>query len=333
MLGTLAIIIGASTAFFAVLLQYLGSLNLLSLTVLVSLFNLVQWLFAPHLINALYRVKEVKPTDFPRLQAVVDRLSEKSGIKMPKLGVADIPIPNAFAYGSPIAGNRVAVTRGLLETLEDEEVEAVLGHELGHLKHRDVQVMMLVSFLPSLVYLIGRSALYPAYFGGDRREGGSGLAVLIGMASMAVYFLLTLLTLGMSRLREYYADSHSASVVKDGPRKLSEGLAKIVLKTGMTRNSRRREAFTSNGFKTLFISDPDRAESHSEEIAGYEAGLPDHVLVERLLKRRVTTANRIMELFSSHPNVTKRLRVLKALKQPLDQSMVDRHVSTGDLRR
>ncbi|MFQ6075925.1 MAG: zinc metalloprotease HtpX [Candidatus Bathyarchaeia archaeon] len=316
MLGTLAIIIGTSTAFFAVLLQYFGSLNIISLAALVALFNIVQWLFAPHLINAIYRVKEVKPTDFPKLQAIIDQLSRKSGIKKPKLGIASIPIPNAFAYGSQLTGNHVAITQGLLDTLEEEEVEAVLGHELGHLKHRDVQIMMLISFLPSLLYLIGRSALYSAYFGGyygRNKRGGSGLAVLIGMASMAVYFVLLLFVLGLSRLREYYADRHSVSIVEDGPRKLSEGLAKIVSKTGRMRMHHQKEAFTFSSFKTLFISDPDRAERDVAEIAQYTSISSDQGLVERLLKRRVTTADRIMELLSTHPNITKRLKALQAL--------------------
>ena len=314
MLGTLVIIIGASTAFFAVLLGYFSSLNLILLVALVASFNIIQWLFAPHLINALYKVREVKPSDSPKLHAMVERLSRKSGIKMPKLGVANIPIPNAFAYGSPIAGTRVAVTTGLLETLEEEEVEAVLGHELGHLKHRDVQIMMLVSFLPSLVYIIGSSLLYSAYYRGGRRDGGGGATILIGMASMAVYWVLLLFTLGLSRLREYYADRHSASVVDDGPRKLSEGLAKIVSKTGRMRISRRREASTFNSFKTLFISDPDKAERDAAEIAEYSSNLSDHVLVEHLLKRKVTTTDRIMELLSTHPNITKRLSALQVLR-------------------
>lgn len=314
MFGTLAIIIGVSTFFFAIFLKYFGSLNLISLVALVAAFNIIQWLFAPHLINALYKVKEVKPGDSPKLHAIVERLSAKSGIKKPKLGIASIPIPNAFAYGSPVAGNRVAVTTDLLDTLEEEEVEAVLGHELGHLKHRDVQIMMLASFLPSLVYLIGRSALYSAYYGGSRREGGGAAAILIGIASMVVYWVLLLFTLGLSRLREYYADGHSASVVEDGPRKLSEGLAKIVSKTGRMRVSQRREAFAFNSFKTLFISDPDKAERDTTDVAEYTSSVSDQALVERLLQRRVTTADVIMELLSTHPNITKRLRALQALK-------------------
>ena len=307
MLGTLAIIITVSTGCFALILEYLGLLDIASLIVLVALFNIVQWLFAPHLINGLYRVKEVKRGDSPTLYRTVERLSRESEIKMPTVGIANIPIPNAFAYGSPICGNRVAVTKGLLDTLEDEEVEAVLGHELGHLKHRDVQVMMLVSLLPSLFYLIGRSAMFSAYYRSDRRNGGA----FIGGLSMLIYFVLTLFTLRLSRLREYYADRHSVSIVENGSRKLSEGLAKIVFKTGRMKGS--TKTLTLNSFKSLFISDPDMADKDATQIAEHGLAASDQGLVERLLSRKVTTGSRMMEVFSTHPNITKRLRALQNL--------------------
>jgi len=315
MYGTLAVIIGISTAFFAAILWFLGISSILLLVVLVSFFNVLQWLFAPYIIKALYRVKEVKPEDSPELHRMVDRLATKSGIKKPKLEIANIPIPNAFAYGSPIAGSHVAVTQGLLDTLDGEEVEAVVGHEFGHLKHRDVQIMMLVSFLPALFSIIGRSAMLSTLYGGrSNKDGGSSAALLIGMASMLIYFVLTLFTLGLSRLREYYADRHSASVVDEGSRKLSEGLAKIVSKTGRMRARRQPEAFAFNGFKSLFISDPDRAEVDSAQIAQHAPGLSDQTLVEDLMRKRVTSADRLLELLSTHPNVTKRLKALKALE-------------------
>jgi len=315
MLGTLAVIFGVSTLFFAAILEVLGLLNIFTLILFVLPFNLIQWLFAPQLINAMYRVKEVKREDSPKLYGMIEDLASKSGVEKPKLGIANIPIPNAFAYGSPISGNHIAVTRGLLDTLEMEEVEAVVGHEFGHLKHRDVQIMMLVSFLPALFYFLYQYAMMPAYFGGrNRREGGGGM-MLIAMASMLVYFVLTLFILGLSRLREYYADSHSASVVEDGPRKLSEGLAKIVSKTGRMKFGRQQGAFALNGFKSLFISDPDTAEADSAQIAHHAPEFSDKGLVERLLSRRVTGADRLMEIFSTHPNITKRLRALRELEQ------------------
>jgi len=308
--GTLAIIIGLSTLFFTVLLSLTGIFDYLTLIVFVVLFNFVQWLFAPYLIGALYRVREVSPSDDPKLYGIVERLSQKSGIKMPKVMIAQIPLPNAFAYGSPIAGSRVAVTTGLLKTLESEEVEAVIGHELGHLKHRDVQVMMFVSFLPALFYWIGYITFISSAYG--RRERDSGAGAIIGVASMFLYLVLTMFTLYLSRLREYYADRHSATIVEEGPRKLSEGLAKIVSSTKNLKRFR-RDVRGFNCFKSLFISDPDRTESDATSLAEGRTYLTDQKLVEKVLETKVTAFDRITELFSSHPNIVKRLRALKEL--------------------
>ena len=308
--GTLAVIIGLSTLFFTVILTLAG-VNLLLLPFIVVAFNIVQWLISPYLIDAMYRVKEVKRTEDPRLIGVVETLSRKSGIKTPRLMRAKIPIPNAFAYGSPIAGSRVAVTTGLLENLEPEEVEAVVGHELGHLKHRDVQVMMFVSILPAVFYFIGYSMLLSSMYR-SRGERGSGGAAIIGIASIFLYWILTMFTLYLSRLREYFADRHSTSIVEDGSRKLSEGLAKIVHSTRRTKRTR-RDANSLNSFKALFISDPDRAELDSASIAQVGGRLADQKLVEDVLRKRVTSFDRVMEIFSTHPNIVKRLRALQEL--------------------
>ena len=289
----------------------LAGVNLMLLPFLVVIFNIVQWLIAPYLIDAMYRVKEVKASEDPALHEIVDRLSKKSRIKKPKLMKAKMPIPNAFAYGSPLTGSRVAVTTGLLETLETEEVEAVIGHELGHLKHRDVQVMMFVSILPAIFYFIGYSMLLSSMF--SRRDTrNSGGAAIIGIASIFIYMILTLFTLYLSRIREYFADRHSASIVEDGPRKLSEGLAKIVNSTNKIKRSR-RDASGSNSFKALFISDPDRAELDSAALTQFGGGMGDRKLVEAVLRRKVTSFDRIMEVFSTHPNIVKRLRALQEL--------------------
>ena len=308
--GSLAIIIGLSTLFLTVLLSLTGIFSYLTLILFVVLFNFAQWLFAPYLINALYRVREVTGSEDSKLYGMVERLSQKSGIKMPKVMIAQIPLPNAFAYGSPIGGSRVAVTTGLLETLESEEVEAVIGHELGHLKHRDVQAMMFVSVLPALFYWIGYITFLSSAYG--KKERDSGAAAIIGIASMLLYWVLTMFTLYLSRLREYYADRHSATIVEEGPRKLSEGLAKIVHSTKNLKRVR-RDINGFNSFKSLFIADPDRAESDATYLAGARTYLTDQRLVEKILKTEVTTFDKVMELFSSHPNVVKRLKALKKL--------------------
>lgn len=314
MLGTLAVIISFSTLFFTVILTWLGAANILVIVSFVILINIVQWLFAPNLINALYRAREVSESENPKLYDMVNGLSQKIGLKMPKLMIANIPIPNAFAYGSPIAGTRVAVTTGLLKELEEEEVEAVIGHELGHLKHKDVQIMMFASVLPAIFYFIGYSMMLSGWFGGGRqREGGAGATpILIGIACMTIYWVLTLFVLGLSRLREYYADQRSATTVEDGTRKLSEALVKIVTSTGRLRSQYRRVG-SLNSFKALFINDPDRAERDEVEIAGTRMFRPDQQLVQEILSRKITTVDRLLELLSTHPNIVKRLQALKKL--------------------
>jgi len=309
MVGTLAMIIGLSTLFFTVILRLAGSLNLITLGILIVTFNIFQWLISPYIIDALYHVREISEHENPRLHEMVNNLSRKSGIKKPRLMLAQIPIPNAFAYGSPIAGNRVAVTKGLLKTLESEEVEAVIGHELGHLKHRDLQIMMFVSVLPALLYYIGYSLILSSMFGRQRQEGGGTALLAIGF--MVFSWILNMFILYLSRLREYYADRHSASIVEDGPRKLSEGLAKIV---HSTRNMRKTQKKTQqlNAFKALFIADPDRAETDSMAIS-HLAVASDQKLVQDILSRRMTTVDRIIEVFSTHPNIVKRLKALQEL--------------------
>src|SRR3990170_3727238 len=183
MIGTLALIFGLSTLVFTVVLTLAGSFDLLSIAILVVSFNVIQWLIAPYLVGALYRVRELRENENPNLHQMVTSLSQKSGITKPKLMLAQIPLPNAFAYGSPLSGSRIAVTQGLLKSLDEGEVEAVVGHELGHLKHRDVQVMMVVSFLPALLYYIGFSLMLSGTYRVRRNDSGGN--ALIGIGFMA----------------------------------------------------------------------------------------------------------------------------------------------------
>ncbi|MFQ6135339.1 MAG: M48 family metalloprotease, partial [Nitrososphaerales archaeon] len=181
---------------------------------------------------------------------------------------------------------------------------------IGHLKHRDVQVMMFASVLPAIFYYIGFTFMLSSWYSGGRRDTGG--AVLIGLAAMVLYFVLSLFVLSLSRLREYYADRHSVETVSDGGRKLSEALAKIA--TSETRTMRRGRGAGSSSFKTLFINDPDTAKGDAATISKYGARLSDRALVDKLLSKKVTGFDRFMELFSTHPNMVKRLRVLQNIR-------------------
>jgi len=312
MAGTLAIIFGLSTLVFTVIMSLAGVFDLLTLGVIVVTFNIVQWLISPYLIGAIYRVRELPQNENPQLHQMVENLSEKSKISKPKLMLAQIPIPNAFAYGSPLTGNRVAVTQGLLKSLDESEVEAVLGHELGHLRHRDVQVMMVVSFLPALFYYIGFSLMLSGMYRGRRDDSGG--AALIGIGFMIFSWVLNLFILYLSRLREYYADRHSVSVVDNGAQKLSTGLAKIVNTTRKVNKAQKaqRKKPNSNAFKALFIADPDRAAADSAELAAMNAQ-SDQKLVQEIISKKLTFTDKLIEALSTHPNIVKRLRALQEL--------------------
>jgi len=309
MLAAVALLIGITTLFITVILTFLGITNIFVILSLVIFINLIQWLLSPYLVDTLYKVKEADPVRYSRLHNIIERLSEKSGLKKPKVMIADIEIPNAFAYGSPLTGNRVAVTRGLLNILNDDEIEAVLGHEVGHLKHKDMHIMMFISMLPAIFYYLGYTLYFSSIFGSSEDEG-AGLALLIGMFSLMIYYVLSLVVLWFSRLREYFADSHSMSIVENGGPKLANALAKIVLHTGRLKSSG-ADTTKYSTLKALFIADPDKA---FEDLEGLRRSGLIQETVYTLARKKITFGERILELFSTHPNTTKRIRRLLGLE-------------------
>jgi heat shock protein HtpX len=316
MVATLAAIFGLTTLVFSVVLLWVGYFDFLTVGILVVVLNVAQWLLSPYLVGAIYKVKEMKSDENPKLHQIVSDLSKKSGISTPKLMLSQIPLPNAFAYGSPLTGSRVAVTQGLLTHLDDGEVEAVIGHELGHLKHRDVQVMMVVSFLPALFYYIGYTMMLSGMFGGgsDRKNGGGGNNALFGLAFMAFSWILTLFTLYLSRLREYYADRHSALIVENGAQKLSTGLVTIVKESKNPTKQQKDQRKSASSYKALFISDPERATADAAELNANRITNKEDLLRETLTKKP-TSFDKFAEVFSTHPNIIKRLKALQEISQ------------------
>ncbi len=313
MLGTVTLVIGASTLFLAIVLTYLGVFDIITMLVLVVAFSLIQWLIGPYLVSAMYKVKEVPEGQMNEVHGMLERIAQKAGLKVPKLMLSPIPAPNAFAYGSPLTGSRVCVTQGLLNTLEPGEVEAVLGHELGHLRHRDVQIMMFVSVLPAIFYYVALSLMWGAPSSNSRNGGGS--AVAVGALALVAYFILNVLVLGLSRERELYADRHGAEVVEDGADKLSSALAKLDLygRRGMSQGSRRGSPSSqAMGFKSLLIIDPDTSSRSAPQYAYSEQDL-----INQVANRKISESERVFELFSTHPNIVKRIRILQSLKRTM----------------
>jgi len=220
MISTAAAVVGGVVLVFGLVTYLLGAELSVPIATIAVLFaaipSIISWLLSPYLINAFYRCRRD-----PQLQKLVNELATRAGMRPPVAMVSSMPIPNAFAYSSPIAGRFVAVTEGLLRTVKSvDELKAVIGHELGHHKHRDNALMLIFGLFPTVIYYTGRFLLYIgiagaryADGGSRRREGSSGLLIAAaGAALMVLSVVVQLAVLALSRLREFYADAHGAKV-------------------------------------------------------------------------------------------------------------------------
>ncbi|MDP8003185.1 MAG: zinc metalloprotease HtpX [Caldisphaera sp.] len=293
------------------------------LTFLIIIF---QWLFSPYLINLMYRAHEPKTNEEKKLQQILANVSNRSNIKTPKLRIAEVNIPNAFSYGSPLTGNFVAVTRGILNSMPDNEMEAVLGHEVGHLRHRDVSFILALSLIPLAVYYLGQiliwNGLLSGGYGGRGRDSnisGNVLLLIVGVVLIAAGVLFRFLVAHFNRLREYYADANSAIVTKN-PRNLQRALARLEITYDSSRRLK-KEAKNNSTAQMLFIIAP------FVEIYGgffFEFDFPSRrnreyedidEAVEELKKRPTDPKEEIM---ATHPPTPKRLRFLDNLAKKLE---------------
>jgi heat shock protein HtpX len=279
-------VVAATIFVFALLFNFIGFDITLALAGFALPFaiipSLIAWLISPALINISYGCKHD-----PNLQKIVDRVAARAGIDPPKAMIAEVPIPNAFAYSSPVMGRFVAVTRGLLNSMNEQELEAVVGHELGHHRHRDNTVMLVFGMFPSLMYYLGRYlmliGMYTGLYrdGGERRRGGGEgiILLLIGVVLVIVSILIQLAVLALSRMREYYADAHGAKVTS--PATMISALQSLEKFYGRYRSARN---FVENSkIRALFIY------AFAEPFIGLE------------------------ELLSTHPPTYKRIEFLKTL--------------------
>jgi heat shock protein HtpX len=190
--------------------------------VVVGGLTLAQLFLSDKLGLAAMGAKEVSPEDAPGLHAMIERLCIQADLPKPKIAVADTDVPNAFAMGRSQKKATVCCTTGIMRTLEPNELEGVLAHELTHVKNRDVLIMTVASFFASIAAMIMQFAFF---FGGDNDDGApAGLVILA--ASFAVYIISFFLMLALSRYREFGAD-RGAALITGRPSALSSALIKI----------------------------------------------------------------------------------------------------------
>ncbi len=203
--------------------RYFGGQNGMILALIfAAVMNFVSYFYSDKIALAMYRAQPVTREQLPRAYAAVERLTQKMGIPMPKIYVIPTESPNAFATGRNPQHASVAVTHGILGLLNDEELEGVLAHELGHVNNRDILIGSVTATLAGAITMISR---FGFFFGGgsrDRRGGGlTGLFMLI-VAPIAA----ALIQLAVSRSREYQADATGAHITGN-PYALASALQKI----------------------------------------------------------------------------------------------------------
>jgi heat shock protein HtpX len=190
--------------------------------------NFSAYFFSDKLALAMYRAQPVTREELPRAYEVVERLTAKEGLPMPKIYVLPTESPNAFATGRNPQHASVAVTHGILGLLDDEELEGVLAHELGHVKNRDILTSSIAATLAGAITMIARMGYWASLFGGyggrDSRERGGGLGALLMIIVAPI--AATLIQLAVSRSREYEADATGAHTTGN-PYALARALQKL----------------------------------------------------------------------------------------------------------
>ncbi len=220
MVLTMFLLFGLYVVFAGALFWYSGSLLIMGL--FIGGFSIVQFLYSHKITLWSMGAEEVSPQQYPELHDTIERLSRQADLPKPTVAVADSTVPNAFATGPTQKKGVVCVTTGIMERLDDDELEGVLAHELAHIKNRDMAVMTIASLLSTIAFVVVR---WGWLFGGNRRNGGGGIIVAI-LVSLVVWILSYLLIRALSRYREYAADRGGASITGD-PAALASALMTI----------------------------------------------------------------------------------------------------------
>lgn len=242
-----ALLLTALTLLMMAIGRYFGGQNGMFLALVIAgIMNFVSYFFSDKIALATYRAQPVTREELPRVYAIVERLSQKMGIPMPKLFVIPTDSPNAFATGRNPQHASVAVTAGILNLLNEEELEGVLAHELGHVNNRDILISSIAATIAGAITYLGRFGLF---FGGgnseDRRGGGIGALLMLILAPIAAMMI----QMAVSRSREYNADETGAKLTGN-PYALASALSKL------DAYSRRAPMIASPSSAHLFIIQP-----------------------------------------------------------------------------
>jgi heat shock protein HtpX len=277
------------------------------IVLLAVILVFLQWLIGPKIIWWTTNMRLLEKSEYPWLWKTVRELCEKNKVPMPKLAIARTGAPNAFVFGRTPGSATLTVTQGLLNTLDREEVKAVVAHEVGHIKHKDMIVMTVVAAIPVIAYFIARFLIYAP--SKEERKGGG--AVLVGIVALIIYFISNLLVLLLSRLREYYADRFAGTSTKPGL--LASALAKITY--GLSTSPQKGES----SVRSFFIVDPLSAAGEISQLSSEysDFNLTDKELEKAMEWERKNPLMKFMEIWRTHPLTYKRIAALKELERKM----------------
>jgi heat shock protein HtpX len=273
-------------AFFIVMVQ-IFDFGLVPMIVLLGALAFFQYYTSDKLALRASGAKVVSREEAPELHDMVERLCAMSDLPKPRVAVIPTDVPNAFATGRSPKHAAVAVTHGLWGRLEPREIEGVLAHELSHIANRDVLIMTVSSFFAMLAALLMRIGMFSGMFGGDRREGGAPVWLIMFLVSMVTYVISYILILTISRYREFAAD-RGAALITGAPEQLMSALQKIA--SDMLRIPQ-RDLREVEGMNAFFIVPTNWKKS-------------------------------VGQLFMTHPPLEKRLERLAAIAQEMGRPVV-----------
>ena len=237
---------------FLSILAYVG-LDFISITVIASIMIILQWYFSDKIVLWSSRAKIVTREQFPKLHDIIERIVARNNLPKPKIAVITTNMPNAFATGKGPKSSVVAVTTGILDLLDTEELEGVLAHELTHIRNRDVLVLTLASVFSTVAWYLMQFGFYGGmgygYGGGSRdRNNGSGM-ILVIIGAMLTWIISFLIIRAISRYREFAADRGSAQLTGK-PVKLANALMKI---SGTMKQMPTKDLRQVEGLNAFFI--------------------------------------------------------------------------------
>ena len=303
----LTVMFGIVYAVIVMIANMMGISGFMFYAVIAGGITLVQYMMGPKMVEWSMGVKYVSEAEAPELHSMVSDLAQKAGIRKPRVGIAGINIPNAFAFGRWGGDGRVCVTQPIMKLLNRGELKAVLGHEISHLKNRDVVTITMLSVIPMILWYVAWNFMFSR-----NREGNN--TAMIGIVAFILYFITNMLVLYASRIREYYADLGSVKL-GNTPHDMASALYKLVYGNARVPKESLKQI---EGYKAFFANDPSRAAYELRELRQVDLDMSGTIDENELnslamMDVKIKTSDKLMEVLSTHPNMVKRVKHLSEL--------------------